>query len=224
MVSEVIDRDEIARLAFSLEVGASVGEEVVGAVVDEDLEVVVKRVVVLLDESIARILNVPGEVLDDESVVAEASLLVVWVLAVVGLVKGGNQLRCVGLAGEEGLLLEKGDDAGGLLLQQINYGLVVAESYDIDGDALLGVQFLLQHEYLLVELLLELFVGKVDAQLREGVILHDFKSENVKDADESLGGERGGVGVRCIRYIDFFNQPGKEIAVDVLDEGVDTLF
>jgi hypothetical protein len=145
VVRKVIDRDEMAGLALSLEVRGGVDEEVVGAIVDEDLEVVVEGIVVFLDESIARILNVPCEVLDDKIVVSKASLLVVWVLAVVGLVEGRNQLRRVGLAGEEGLrrvvglalsycgylrrafdlisalishlLLEEGDDASGLLLQ-----------------------------------------------------------------------------------------------------------
>jgi len=38
---------------------------------------------------------------------------------------------------------------------------------------------------------LQLFVGKIDAQLFEGVVIEDFESENVENANECVGGFGG---------------------------------
>ena len=55
----------------------------------------------------------------------------------------------------------------GTLAEQVNDGLVVLETDNVIGQPLVRVQFLLQHEDLVVELLLQLFVREVDAELRQ---------------------------------------------------------
>lgn len=53
-------------------------------------------------------------------------------------------------------------------------------------DVLLPVLFLLQHKHVVVEELLELLIGEVDAQLLEGVHHKDLKTSDVEHSDEEV--------------------------------------
>ena len=62
--------------------------------------------------------------------------------------------------------------------------LVVLERYRLPLDALMLVFFLLQRKHVLIELLLQFLVGIIDAQLLKGVLLEDFESKDIKEANE----------------------------------------
>ena len=91
---------------------------------------------------------------------------------------------------------------------------------------------LLLHKDVHVELLLQHLVGVVDAELLEGVAGHNFKAENVQDADErrgrghgagarARGGGRGGGGGHAgVAAVDLAEDPVEGLPVDVLDDGL----
>ncbi len=77
--------------------------------------------------------------------------------------------------------------------------LVVLKRYRLPLDAFMLVFFLFKCEHVLIELLLQFFVGIIDAQLFEGVLLEDFESKDIKQTDE------GQVALtRCRRFLDLF--------------------
>ena len=55
---------------------------------------------------------------------------------------------------------------------------------------------------MVVEELLQLLVGVVDAELLEGVELENFKASDIEDTDEKRSGEIGGEGA-----VDDFDEP-----------------
>ncbi len=66
------------------------------------------------------------------------------------------------------------------LLNEINAGLQIkAEVNELPFDPLLLVLFLFEHEHVVVEELLELLVGEVDAQLLKGVHLQPTTIDSV---------------------------------------------
>lgn len=79
--------------------------------------------------------------------------------------------RLVGGLGEEGLFLQDGQDAHGLL-KKVDASLQVHAEVDHGPvDALLQVLLLFEDEGVMVEKLLKLLIAKIDAQLFESVIL-----------------------------------------------------
>ncbi len=71
------------------------------------------------------------------------------------------------------------------LLNELNAGCQVhAKVNELPHDALFLVLFLFQHKHVVVEELLQLLIGKVDAQLLKGVKLYVF--QNVKRKDKSF--------------------------------------
>ena len=108
--------------------------------------------------------------------------------------------------------------------------LVVLEWDTLPLDAFLFVLLLLQGEHVLVELLLQLLVGIVNAELFEGVLCKDLESKDIQDADKCqlallalLGAGRLGfctTSVERDRRIDFLDDPAENSAVKVLAEGV----
>ena len=70
------------------------------------------------------------------------------------------------------------------LLNHVYSVLVVLEWDTLPLDAFLFVLLLLQGEHVLVELLLKLLVGVVDAELFEGVLCKDFESKDIQDANK----------------------------------------
>ncbi|KAI3485216.1 hypothetical protein L1887_51501 [Cichorium endivia] len=93
----------------------------------------------------------------------------------------------VGGPGHDALFIEareNADGSGGL--DEINGGLEIEAKVDkVPLDVLARVLFLLEHEHVVVEELLELLVGVVDAELLEAVDLEDLEAGNVEDADEA---------------------------------------
>lgn len=73
------------------------------------------------------------------------------------------------------------------LLDEVNGGLKVeAKVNELPFDVLLPVLLLLEHKHVVVEELLELLVGEVDAQLLKGVHHEDLKTSDVKHSDEEV--------------------------------------
>ena len=66
----------------------------------------------------------------------------------------------------------------------------------------------------MVEELLELFVGEVDAQLFEGVEVENFETSNIQDTNEEVSWEGGGKG-----FVDVDTKPVEETFEDGLGEG-----
>ena len=101
--------------------------------------------------------------------------------------------------GEPTLFVQEGEDAHGLL-QQVDGRLQIQPEVDeLPLDAFALVFLLLQDEHGVVEELLQLLVGVVDAQLFEGVDLEDLETGDVEDTDERrhrhpLRSEGGGDG------------------------------
>merc|ERR1712223_231389 len=129
------------------------------------------------------------------------------------LAKGGLQLLLKGLVsglGEEGLLLEDGPDAHGLLEHDDGSSQVHAEVDHLPVNALLDVLLLLNDEHVVVEELLQLLVDKVDGDLLEAVVLEDLKASNVKHSTE-VGLLHGGIDEGVVTLL---NQPPEDAVKD----------
>merc|ERR1719264_1886767 len=99
----------------------------------------------------------------------------------------GLQLLLKGLVsglGEQGLLLEDGPDAHGLLKHDDGSGQVHAKVNHDPVNAFLHVLLLLNNKHVVVEELLKLLVDKVDGDLLESVVLKDLKASNIKHSTE----------------------------------------
>merc|ERR1719204_909140 len=111
------------------------------------------------------------------------------------LAKGGLEFFLEGLVGslgEEGLLLQDGPDAHGLLKHDDGSSQVHAEVNHDPVNALAHVFLLLNDEHVVVEELLKFLVHKVDGDLLEAVVLEDLEAGNVKHSAE-VGLLHGGV-------------------------------
>ena len=89
-------------------------------------------------------------------------------------------------AGQATLVVDHGQDAADLVLDQVQAVLVVGELDEAPLDLLCLVLHLLHLEDVLVELLLEGFVRVVDAKLLEGVVHEALETEYVQHADVGL--------------------------------------
>lgn len=78
--------------------------------------------------------------------------------------------------GKATLLIQGVEDAQGLLLNQVQHVLVVHKLNVAPVDGLTLVLGLLHFEDMLVEMLLQLLVGQVDAELLEVVLLEALKA------------------------------------------------
>merc|ERR1711899_31185 len=129
------------------------------------------------------------------------------------LAKGGLQLLLKGLVSglrEEGLLLEDGPDAHGLLKHDDGSSQVHAEVNHLPVNAFLDVLLLLNDEHVVVEELLELLVDKVDGDLLKAVVLEDLEAGNVKHSAE-VGLLQGGVNKGIVTLL---NQPLEDAVKD----------
>merc|ERR1712012_1052831 len=111
------------------------------------------------------------------------------------LAKGGLQLLLKGLVsglGEEGLLLQDGPDAHGLLKHYDGSSQVHAEIDHDPVNSLTYVLLLLDDKHVVVEELLQLLVDKVDGDLLEAVVLEDLEAGNIEHSTE-VGLLHGGV-------------------------------
>lgn len=78
-----------------------------------------------------------------------------------------------------GVLPHAFDEIQALLIVDKVHGLV----RHVDGHTLARVLFVFGLEHGMNEVLLQLFVGVVDEELLEAVVLEDFEAEDVEDAD-----------------------------------------
>jgi hypothetical protein len=142
-------------------------------------------ILVLLEPSKNLVLDSTGVMSETEVVLAETGLFVEWV-SLVMLVKLGKEGVIVGL-GHDALLVEENKDTVGTLVDEIDGGLRVKTEID-EGpvDLFLQVLLLFELEHVVIEELLQLFVGVIDANLLEAVLLEDFETSNIENADERV--------------------------------------
>mmetsp|Transcript_31764 Transcript_31764/g.93230 ORF Transcript_31764/g.93230 Transcript_31764/m.93230 type:complete len:241 (-) Transcript_31764:1011-1733(-) len=100
--------------------------------------------------------------------------------------------------GLDALLVENAQNASVALINKVQNVLIVRELDELPRDALPLVLGLLQLEYEAIELLLERFVGVVDAKLLKAVGLERFESKDVEHGNKggSLRGRGGADGIR----------------------------
>ena len=183
---------------------AEVLQKVILAARQQLIDLLGRLVLVLFEEVQSVVLHRPGVVMDVEHA---ADLLAIVgrkcrgagrsapaaVLVVQRLGKG-----LVGVEGLDALLVQYAQDARVAPIDEVENVLIVGELDELPRDALPLVLGLLQLEDEAVELLLERFVGVVDAELLEAVGIERFESEDVQNGDEGgrLGDRSGAEGIR----------------------------
>ena len=165
------------------------GEDGVRALGERIGKVGVQRVVVLLAEALAKVADVAREVAHHEGLrvvvllVPRGARLHEEVVAAVRLVDGLAEVL-VARVWLLARLVEDAHDACRALLDEVDAALVVLVLDARPRDALLLVQVLLRLEDELEEELLQLLVGKVDAELLEGVDRERLEAVDVEQPDE----------------------------------------
>lgn len=190
------------------------------------LQVPEEQIVVLVQEPVDAVGDLAG-VVNQAELVAQHDLLdvgrrllvadVVMVLRqlVRELLEEGD-VR--GLARPQALLVQNGDDALVLLLDQIADHLVVEVLHRDPLDALPAVLVLLGLQRQLDEQLLQLLVAEVDAELLEAVLLEDLEAVDVQDAHHVALGAPGLL--RLQRDVQALHQPREQPVVDGLGQGI----
>lgn len=119
--------------------------------------------------------------------------------------------RFIGGSWKSALLVQQSEEAHRLAEQHVEHGPVVRELDQIDRYPLRHVLLLLPREDMLVEIILYLLVGYVDAQLLERVPGEVLEAEYVEEADR----ERLVVGrpVETQQTIDLIDHPVEQSAV-----------
>ena len=172
---------------------------------------------VLLDEAFRLVRDVDGVVADGEGGLAEAWLLVEGVL--VGgevVVQLGDEL--VVRAHRQARFLVEQRQHAHLAFDQVDAGLVVGEVDELPVDLLAEVLLLFELEDVLVELLLQLLVGEVDAELFEGILGKVLEAVDVEHADEGVDPLEHRVGREAA--VDDVDEPVEQARVDELGDGV----
>mmetsp|Transcript_13467 Transcript_13467/g.20804 ORF Transcript_13467/g.20804 Transcript_13467/m.20804 type:complete len:1191 (+) Transcript_13467:1954-5526(+) len=121
----------------------------------------------------------------------------------------------IGTVGEETLLVQNLEDTVGRTRDQINSHLRIdTEVHELPLDLFALVFFLLQLEHVVVEELLEPFVGVIDAKLLEAVLLENLETSNIQHTDE-------GRGIRASQnLVHSVDNPQETTVVDLLGEGI----
>ena len=170
------------------------------------------RVAVLLQKTRALVRDAIGKVHDDERRVARPGLLEIGVLF--ALFVHFIDPALVGAFGDAALFVQQVEHAQ-RLLDQVDTRLIVVVVDEGPVELLAHVLLLFQLENVLIELLLQLLVGVVDAELFETVDLERFEAVDVQDADEA---------VRVLRplqsLVDQLHHHGEEQRIDVLGQRV----
>ena len=172
-------------------------------------------VLVLVQERVGGVGHPPRVVLQREQGVAAGFGAAV---ALIGHVRLGQLLADGGgtAAGGEAGLVQEGQHAGRLLgLNQVQHIRVVHKLDVAPVDGLRLVLRLLRLEHVLVEVLLQLLVRQVDAELLERVQLERLKAVDVQDADEASA-----AGVLPDAGVDLLHQPVKQAGVQSLGQRV----
>eukprot|EP00968_Pinguiococcus_pyrenoidosus_P029403 scaffold8552_cov267-Pinguiococcus_pyrenoidosus.AAC.1 len=130
------------------------------------------------------------------------------------LVGGPHEVVHGGHRVEHGLHFEQLQKAG-RPRHEVDDGLVVLEGHHGGVQGLDPVLLLLEHEDVLIEMLLERLVRKVDAELLEAIQPHDLEAEDVENADEA---RRHVHRVHVpVLVVDLPHQPGEKVRVEELD-------
>eukprot|EP01137_Pigoraptor_chileana_P023535 Opistho-2@89969 len=174
-------------------------------------EIVAESVAILLEEAFGFVENLSGIVLDAKVGLCETGLGVEGLLLVLAVDLG--QEGVVGTLGELALLVEKREKTK-FRLDEIE-ALLVVDPLDVGPvDVLLCVLGLFNRKDVLIEVLLELLVGVVDAHLLKAVLLEVLKSENVEHSDRE----------ECLLcaddLVDAGNNPLEELHVQLHSEGI----
>mmetsp|Transcript_27543 Transcript_27543/g.45779 ORF Transcript_27543/g.45779 Transcript_27543/m.45779 type:complete len:217 (-) Transcript_27543:365-1015(-) len=108
----------------------------------------------------------------------EASMLVAT-----GIQISGELL--VGTLWQDTLFVQKCDDSSVLLVDEVKHVLIVREGNKFPQNSLLFVLLLLQLEHVLIELLLQSFVGVVDANLFKVVDIERLETKDIENTNRS---------------------------------------
>eukprot|EP00048_Salpingoeca_helianthica_P014675 m.222938 g.222938 ORF g.222938 m.222938 type:complete len:804 (+) comp16138_c0_seq1:242-2653(+) len=177
-----------------------------------------QRVAVLLQKALGIVRHPAGVVVDGKLVgIALGTLVVLAVLREV-LVQLLHHRR-VGTFREESLLIADGEQTNGLAEHHVQQRLVVLEADLAAVNALACVLVELHLEDVVVEKVLQLFVGKVDEKLLQAVVLEALKAENVEDTNGLLAGlELLLLGAKHV--IALAHNVGEDTAIEGLGSGV----
>jgi hypothetical protein len=178
------------------------------------LEIVLERILVLIDPALGIVSDTSSIVDNLEGGLGETRLAVLGVsLAklVVALLEEALVTRL-----SVARFIKESEDSRGLAgLDQVNGGLRVHTKID-EGpvDLLTDVFLLFEFEHVIVKELLELLVGVVNAQLLEGVELEDFESSDIKNSDE------GSAASTSNHLVNFLDNPQEQTTVEGLGKGL----
>jgi len=211
-------------LATNARAGSAIelGDELVSKEIDDELilgalhgefEILLEWILVLLEPADGLVLDGTGVVSQAEVVLAETWLLEEWVALVV-LIELGEEGVIVGL-GDDAFFVKEDEDTMWTLVDQVDRGLrVKTEVNEGPVDLFTEVLLLLELEHVVVEELLQLLVGVVDADLFEGVLLKDFKTGNIEDTNERLGS------LLVEDLVGTLDDPEEESSEDGLGQGI----
>jgi hypothetical protein len=102
------------------------------------------------------------------------------------------QERLVCAFGESALFVQQPQDAFGRLLNQLQAHCVVSKLNVLEINAFFDVFLLFQCKHVVVEELVQLLVGKVDAELLKAIDPKVFKPKNVYSRHVSMAAYEGG--------------------------------
>jgi len=198
------------------------GDELVAEEIDDELvlgalhgefKILLEWILVLLEPSEDLVLDGASVVSQAEVVLAETWLLEEWV-ALVMLRELGKERVVVGL-GDDAFFVKKDEDTMRTLVDEIDGGLRVKTEID-EGpvDLFTEVLLLLELEHVVVEELLQLLVGVVDADLLERVLLEDFETGNIEDTNERVGS------LLVEDLVGTLDDPEEESSEDGLGQGI----
>jgi hypothetical protein len=219
------DGDEVSTLSS---LGLVVNETDTSDVLQEELcnerilrlgeggdEIVGQRIFVLVEPLGSLVLYVTSIVGNTESSLGESRLDVLWMSLGVELsVQLVDEGKIGGLR-EEGFFIEKGQDTHRFLFDEINGWLQVKSEIDeCPLDSFLLVLLLLEGKHVVVEELLELLIGEVDAELLKAVDLEDFETGDIEHTDEGAGL------LSSELLVDLLDDPQEESVVQRLGKGL----
>merc|ERR1719167_1363840 len=151
----------------------------------------VKRILVFVEPSVKVVSYISSVMLADEvsnSLFANLWLDECWVLLFVSIVQFLFE-GFISSLGDNRLFLKSCEDTTGLF-EKIDASLQVhTEVHHFPFNTFTHVFFLFKNEHVVVEELLQFFVGEVNAKLFEGVEIENFETSNIQDTTEEASWE-----------------------------------
>ncbi|KAL3493238.1 hypothetical protein BJX62DRAFT_201257 [Aspergillus germanicus] len=151
---------------------------------EEPSHTVVKRIFIFLQPTLSRVLDLSCIMRKDKPL-TEPSGTIFRRLVIPERMKLVRKRPICGFRHDRVLVQARKDTNGIRDFDQINCGLqVFAEVDKLPLNLLSCIFFLLQNKHVVIEELLQLFVGVVDAQLLEAICLKYLETGDIEDSDE----------------------------------------